>query len=138
MLLHIRLIVASCKFTLKKKELQYKSLCNSCKSKIFLQHKSAYTYKQHNMGRSTENSNKRSNSASPDKVNKTPKPHDDGCSLSITRLIEQKFIQLSETFGNKLTNVSKNINDSKTEILADIIGQSAKRRSEAAEAVTGH
>ena len=39
------------------------------------------------MGRSTENSNKRSNSASPDKANKTPKLHDAGCSLSITRLM---------------------------------------------------
>ena len=72
------------------------------------------------MGRSTESSNKRSNSASPDKVNKTPKLLDDSCSLSITRLIEQKFKELSETFGNKLTNVSKTINDSKTEILANI------------------
>ena len=63
------------------------------------------------MGRSTENSNKRSNSASPDKPNKTPKLHDDGCSLSITRLIEQKFKELSETFGNKLTAITPDPTD---------------------------
>ena len=59
------------------------------------------------MGRSTENSYKRSNSASPDsKANKTPKLQDDGCSLSLTGLIEAKFREFSESFGSKLTSVS--------------------------------
>ena len=49
------------------------------------------------MGRSTENSNKKSNSAYPDKANKTPELYDDGCSLSITRLIEAKFKELTES-----------------------------------------
>ena len=38
--------------------------------------------------------------------------------------------ELSETFGNKLTNASKNINNSKTKILAEISGQILKLRSE--------